>query len=166
VTRILGIDPGTRITGYGVIDSDGHTFKAVDYGCIKPPPKARLSERYRIVFEGLQQVIAQHSPDEMAVENIFFCKNPASALKLGQVRGVILLAGSLAGVELYEYAPRRIKQALVGRGGAIKTQVQTMVMHMLGLTQVPEPIDITHALAVAICHGQAATDPQRQDYLV
>jgi len=160
LSRILGIDPGTIVTGYGVLDINDGDMQAVDYGCIRPPAKRMLSERYRIIYEGIQEIISKYGPDEMAVENIFFCRNPSSALKLGQVRGVIILAGSSAGLPIFEYSPRRIKMALVGRGGAAKSQVQSMVRHLLGLADLPEPMDAADALATGICHAQALNDPR------
>jgi crossover junction endodeoxyribonuclease RuvC len=163
LTRIIGIDPGTRITGYGVVDSEGTETRAVDFGCIKPPPKLLLSQRYRIIFEGIKEIIRKYEPQEMAVENVFFAKNASSALKLGQVRGVIILAGSSAGIPIFEYSPRRIKMALVGRGGAIKEQVQSMVGHLLNLDELPKPIDVADALATAICHAQALNNPRREE---
>ena len=164
--RILGIDPGTRITGYGIIEYNENSYRAIDYGCIKPPPKMLLSERYRIIFEGIRQIIKKYSPAEMAVENIFFSKNPASAIKLGQVRGVILLAGSEAGLKIYEYSPRRIKRALIGSGAAAKVQLQGMVKHLLALSEPPEPMDVSDALATAICHAQAINNPTVERNLV
>ena len=160
MSRIIGIDPGTRITGYGIIEYSDNSYRAVDYGCIRPPVKMLLSERYRIIFQGVQELIEKYEPTEMVVESIFYSKNPLSLIKLGQVRGVILLAASEAGIPIYEYSPRRVKQAVVGNGGAAKVQIQGMVKHLLALDELPKPMDISDALATAICHAQAMGDPR------
>ena len=150
--RVLGVDPGTRVTGYGIIENKEGSLCPVDFGVIKPSLKMLLSNRYQIVYESLMELIKKYSPDIMAVESLFFCKNVMSAMKLSQVRGVILLAGSQSNLDIYEYAPRRVKQAVVGRGSASKQQIQNMVMNILGLPELPKPADVGDALAVAICH--------------
>lgn len=155
--KVIGIDPGSRVTGYGIVEFQDATITAIDHGCIKPPPKAPLSERYAIIFDALQSLIARFAPDHMAVESPFYCKNVSSAFKLSQVRGVILLAGSKAHIEVYEYSPRRVKQAVVGRGAAAKRQTQAMVSQILCLEEPPASEDASDALAVAICHVNSVT---------
>jgi len=159
LTRIIGIDPGTLVTGYGIIEYSDNSYQAVDYGCIRPPAKMLLSERYRIIYEGVQKLIKKYTPTQMSIESIFYSKNPLSSIKLGQARGVILLAASEAGVSIYEYSPRRIKQAVVGNGGAAKVQLQGMIKHLLTLDELPEPMDVSDALATAVCHAQAMHNP-------
>ena len=147
--RLLGIDPGSRITGYGVIDLDGPRSRYVASGCIQTDSSRPLPERLKIIFEGVASVIREYQPVEVAVEQVFMHRNPDSALKLGQARGAALCAVVVAGLPVSEYAPRAIKQAVVGGGGADKTQVQRMVGLLLNRSE-PLPAD---ALAVAICHG-------------
>ena len=150
-TRILGVDPGSRITGYGIIDFDGSRLAHVSSGCIAARGD-HLGERLRRIFDALSEVVAGHDPDEMAVESVFVHRNPDSALKLGQARGAALLAGLTRDVPVFEYSPNQIKQAVTGRGHAGKEQVQHMVKVLLGVARVP-PQDAADALAVAICHG-------------
>jgi crossover junction endodeoxyribonuclease RuvC len=159
VARILGVDPGSRATGYGVVEDRNGDLRVIDFGVIRPDVDAPASQRCRTIHEGLETLIGRHRPDVMAVESLFFCKSASSAIKLAQVRGVVLLAAAEAALEIYEYAPRRIKQAVVGRGGASKVQVQEMIKVLLGLDEVPAA-DAADALAVAICHAQAAGSPR------
>ncbi len=152
---ILGIDPGTAITGYGLISIDERrAFRAVDYGSIRPPVSYALSERYRIIFESVDKLLSQHKPDAMAVETQYIQKNPQSAMKLGMARGVIVLAATLQGIPTFEYAPSTAQKAVVGRGNASKAQVLGMVQRLLALASPPSPQDAADALALAICHGQ------------
>ena len=148
----MGIDPGSRITGYGVIDLDGPRSRYVASGCIQTDSSRPLPERLKIIFEGVAGVIREHQPAEAAVEQVFMHRNPDSALKLGQARGAALCAVVMAGLPVSEYAPRAIKQAVVGGGGADKTQVQRMVGLLLNRAE-PLSADAADALAVAICHG-------------
>jgi crossover junction endodeoxyribonuclease RuvC len=157
---ILGIDPGSRATGYGIIEHARGELQAIDCGVIRPDAGAPASARYLAIRDALAELIGRHRPDVMAVESLFFCRNASSAIKLAQVRGVVLLAAAEAGLEVYEYAPRRVKQAVVGRGAASKVQVQQMVKALLGLAEVPKPDDAADALAVAICHAQTAASPR------
>ena len=149
--RILGIDPGSRVTGYGIIDQDGQQIRYVASGCIKAKGES-LAERLGIIFTGVCQVIAEHQPQEMAIEQVFMNKNADSALKLGQARGAAICATVEAGVPVDEYAARAIKLAVVGRGGATKEQVQHMMCVLLSLQKSP-PSDAADALGVAVCHG-------------
>ena len=149
--RILGIDPGSQITGYGIIDARGSRLDYIDSGCIRLQQQD-MPARLRIIYQSVAELVARHGPQEMAVERVFMHRNPDSALKLGQARGVAILAGVMAGLPVHEYAPRAIKQAVVGTGAAAKEQVQHMVCALLGLSKTPQA-DAADALAVALCHG-------------
>jgi crossover junction endodeoxyribonuclease RuvC len=151
MTRILGIDPGSRVTGYGIVDQDGQRLSYVASGCIRTRCAA-LAERLGIIFEGITRIITEFQPAEMAIECVFLNKNADSALKLGQARGAAICAGVQQGVAVDEYAAREIKQAVVGTGAASKEQVQHMMRVLLALQRSP-PSDAADALAVAICHG-------------
>lgn len=151
MTRILGIDPGSRITGYGIVEVDGGRLRYLDSGCVHAQGDA-FPERLRIIFDGLCQVVETYRPDEMAVEQVFMHRNADSALKLGQARGAAICAGLSRAIPVSEYTPRAIKLAVVGRGGAAKQQVQHMMQILLGLEQTPTT-DAADALAVAVCHG-------------
>ena len=145
---ILGIDPGTRITGYGVIRTP---MEPIDFGCIRPPASLSLPERYKILFEGIEMLIERHRPTIVAVESQFVLKNPQSAIKLGMAKGMVLLAAAKRGIPVHEYAPKKAKLAVVGKGGASKFQVQKMIQMLLKLPNLPEPEDAADALALAIC---------------
>jgi crossover junction endodeoxyribonuclease RuvC len=151
VTLALGIDPGSRITGYGLVASEGSrlTFLAAD--CIKTNAKAPLAQRLGQVYTGLVEVIRSHTPEVVAVEDIFYAKNVRSAAVLGHVRGVALLAAAISGLEVFEYAPAQTKVAVAGYGRADKAQVALMVKQILGIRGNLQP-DASDALAVAICH--------------
>lgn len=151
MTRILGIDPGSVVTGYGVIDTAGATPRLVAAGCIRQQPGSDFAARLARIFHGLGAIIADYTPQEMAVEDVFVARNAASALKLGQARGAAICAGAAASLVLAEYSPAKIKQALVGRGAADKRQVAHMVGLLLGLREALQP-DAADALAVALCH--------------
>ena len=152
MTRILGIDPGSQITGYGIIDLVDNRSRYQESGCIRTPSERPLVDRLKIIFESVSHVIALYRPDEMAIEQVFMHRNPDSALKLGQARGVAICAGAMANLPVSEYAPRIIKQAVAGNGGAGKEQIQYMVCALLNL-QHPPQADAADALAVALCHG-------------
>lgn len=145
---ILGIDPGTRITGYGIIDKNK---KPIDYGCIRPPPKLLLSARYQVIFESLEALIERYQPEAIAVESQFVLKNAQSAIKLGMAKGMVFLAGARKNIPIYEFAPKQAKLAVVGTGNASKHQVQKMIQVILSLPKPPEPEDAADALALAIC---------------
>ncbi|HEX8708943.1 MAG TPA: crossover junction endodeoxyribonuclease RuvC [Pyrinomonadaceae bacterium] len=150
--RVLGIDPGSETTGWGVVEGDARRYRLVEYGTVKASPKERFSARLLKISDGLEAVIARLKPDACAVEEAFYATNVKVALKLGQVRGVALCAAERAAVEVNEYSPRLIKQTVVGYGGAEKHQVQEMVRVLLALPSIPEPHDAADALAIAICH--------------
>ena len=158
--RLLGIDPGSRITGYGILDMDGPRSRYVASGCIQTDSARPLPERLKTIFEGVAGVIREYQPAEAAAEQVFMHRNPDSALKLGQARGAALCAVVMAGLPVSEYAPRAIKQAVVGGGAADKSQVQRMVALLLNLPE-PPPADAADALAVAICHGHTRQTLQR-----
>ncbi|MBI1740952.1 MAG: crossover junction endodeoxyribonuclease RuvC [Acidobacteriales bacterium] len=161
--RVLGIDCGTEYTGYGVVElrSDDRLV-CLDCGAIKLSPREAMSARLSRIFDRLQELIAEHHPDRVAIEDVFYAVNVKSALKLGQVRGVAMLAAATAGIEVAEYSPLSIKSAVVGYGRAEKHQVQQMVARLLHLDQIPEPADAADALAIAICHLHTAATKERQ----
>jgi len=158
--RVLGIDPGSETTGWGVVEGDARRYAAVDFGTVKANPRERFAARLLKISLGVEALIEKFRPDVCAVEEAFFAVNPKTALKLGHVRGVVLLAAERAGVELAEYAPRLIKQTVVGYGAAEKQQVQEMMRVLLKLKTVPTPHDASDALAVAVTHLHHAGRPQ------
>jgi len=149
--RILGIDPGSRITGFGVIDNEGATTTYVASGCVRIRGET-LADRLGVIYDGITEIIGIHHPDEIAVEQVFVNRNAASALKLGQARGAAVVAAVKASRPLFEYTPAQVKQAVTGKGGAAKEQIQHMVRLLLNLPEAP-PQDAADALAVALCHG-------------
>jgi crossover junction endodeoxyribonuclease RuvC len=159
--RIIGVDPGSDTTGYGVIDSDGRHYDLVEYAGIRGPKHLSFAERLLAISRKLEEVIERLSPQACAVEDTFYAVNVKSALKLGQARGAVLVAAARLGVEVFEYSPLEIKSALVGYGRAEKQQVQEMVRVLLGMKNVPEPLDASDALAVAICHVNIASTRAR-----
>lgn len=152
---ILGVDPGTQVTGYGIIDPTGVKERLIDFGCIRPPAKLPLSLRYQIIYRGVKELIEKYSPKSVAVETQFVAKNPQSAIKLGMARGVIVLAATECNVAVFEYPPKRAKKALVGLGSASKYQVQSMIQALFLLPSLPEPEDAADAIALALCHAHA-----------
>jgi crossover junction endodeoxyribonuclease RuvC len=148
---VLGIDPGSRITGYGLIESSSGKLKYVASGRIKVPEKKDLAERLGLIYDGISEIVHKYNPTEFAVEKIFVSKSAPSALKLGQARGAAIIAGSRQGAILSEYEARKIKQAVVGTGAATKKQVQLMVKSLLALSELPKE-DAADALGIAICH--------------
>ena len=153
--RILGIDPGYAIMGYGVLDYTGNKFTTVDYGAITTDVGVPMPERLAILYSGLQSVIAEYHPDEASIEELFFQNNAKTAIGVGEARGVAILACIQGGLDIYEYTPLQIKQALVGYGQATKSQVQAMVKMILHLDSVPKPDDTADAVAAAICHAHS-----------
>ena len=150
---VLGIDPGSAITGFGLVKEAGNNLRAVDYGCIRTAPSEPLEARLQKIYLEVCQLIEKYKPDHFAVEELFFNKNVRTALTVGQARGVILLAGAQCGLMVHEYTPLQVKQAVVGYGRAEKAQIQFMVKTMLSLPAIPKPDDVADALAVAICHS-------------
>ncbi|SFR48252.1 Holliday junction endonuclease RuvC [Marinobacter daqiaonensis] len=148
---ILGVDPGSRITGYGIIRTSGRHTDYLDSGCIRMGERP-MAERLQIIFQSLATLIAEYRPDEFAIEQVFMARNPDSALKLGQARGVAIVSAANSGLAVHEYSARQVKQAVVGSGGADKAQVQHMVQAILGLSRKPQA-DAADALAIALCHA-------------
>jgi crossover junction endodeoxyribonuclease RuvC len=153
---ILGIDPGTAITGYGLVVEDKQGLALVAYGVITTPSGQPLPERLQTIYRGLAAVVGEHRPVAAAVEELFFSRNARTALSVGHARGVTLLALADANLPIFEYKPLEIKQAVAGYGGAKKQQVQEMVRMLLDLDHVPQPDDAADAVAVAICHIHSA----------
>lgn len=158
---VLGLDPGTLVTGYGIIARDGERLALVTCGTITNPPDRPMGPRLRCIFDGLAALIERHHPDQCAIESAFYGKNAQSALKLGHARGVSLLAAVLGGLPAAEYAPREIKKAVVGNGNASKEQVRFMVGSLLGIARPAMDLDASDALAVAICHCHRVTPGTR-----
>lgn len=158
-TRILGIDPGSRVTGFGVIDSDGRQSRYVASGCVRTSDGA-FADRLGEIFRGLEGVLSDHRPEQVAVEQVFMARNAGSALKLGQARGAAIVAAVHHGLPVFEYTPRAVKQAVVGNGGAEKEQVQHMIRILLGL-QGRMGLDESDALAIALCHAHSHMNHQR-----
>ncbi len=158
--RILGIDPGSRLTGYGVIDMIDGRLRFVSCGVIRTTPGFSFAHRLNEIFDGINEVIRLHGPEDAAVEDVFLATNPRSALKLGQARGAAIVAALQNGLNVKDYGAKKIKQAVVGYGQAEKVQVQHMVRVLLGLTAAPSA-DAADALAVAICHANTLRMSQR-----
>ncbi len=158
--RLIGLDPGLRNTGWGIIDVAANRLVYVADGTVSPAPKQDLANRLRDLHEGLAKVLADYDPDEAAVEETFVNKNPASTLKLGEARGVVVLAPALAGLRVAEYSANRVKKSVVGAGHASKDQVQMMVGRILPGCAFSSP-DAADALAVAICHAHFAESERR-----
>jgi crossover junction endodeoxyribonuclease RuvC len=150
--RVLGIDPGSETLGWGVVEGAGLKYAGVEFGTVKSSPKLAFSKRLAKIYVGVAEVIDRHSPDVLSIEEAFYANNVSVAMKLGQVRGVILLLAEQRGLEIAEYAPRLIKQTVTGYGAAEKHQVGEMVKILLRLKTVPAPHDVSDALAIAICH--------------
>lgn len=153
--RILGLDPGSLVTGWGIIGVSGSDLRCLDSGFIRPPKNASLADRLCCLHDGILGVIDATGPDEAAIEDVYVARNARSALVLGHARGVIMLACAQKGLEPHEYSATMIKQAVLGRGGggAAKDRVAFMVKALLGLEEIPEPSDVADALACAICHA-------------
>jgi len=152
---ILGIDPGTATTGYGVIETEGNTFRVIDYGCILTKANSPLEERLEKINLELEILIKKYQPYEVAVEELFFSNNAKTAMAVGQARGVVLLTCKKNHCAIAEYTPNQVKNAICGYGKADKCQVQNMVKMFLNLKEVPKPDDAADALAIAICHANS-----------
>jgi crossover junction endodeoxyribonuclease RuvC len=150
--RVLGIDPGSETLGWGVVDGTGPKYALVGFGIVRSSAKQRFSTRLLNIYDAVAEIMAEHSPDVLSVEDTFYAVNVGVALKLGQVRGLMLLLAEQRGLEIAEYAPRLVKQTVVGYGNAEKHQVQEMVRILLRLKTAPTPHDAADALAIAICH--------------
>ena len=153
--KVLGIDPGTAACGYGIVQTNGGRLRAIVHGWWKTPARQRPELRLRTLFEGVAELIGEHAPDAVALEECFVGADARTALSVGQARGAVLVAAAVAGIECAEYAPARIKQTVCGYGRAEKDQVQRMVKAILSLDALPTPTHAADALAVAICHALA-----------
>ncbi len=170
--RVLGIDPGVATIGFGLVEVDRRRQTLLRYGVITTPAGLPLSRRLLQISEDMEELLRQFKPQEMAVEELFFTKNITTGIAVAHGRGVILLAAEQAGVPVYEYTPMQVKQAVAGYGGADKRQVMLMTQRLLKMKEIPRPDDAADALALAICHGRAATsllntervfDPKKYD---
>jgi crossover junction endodeoxyribonuclease RuvC len=155
--RILGIDPGYGITGFGVIDADRGSYALVSCGAITTPPGMDFSARLEIIYEDMRALLAQSKPDAVAIEELFFGQNVTTGIGVAQSRGVILLAIRQAGLETTAYKPMQVKQSVVGYGNATKHQVQDMTRRLLKLEKMPKPDDAADAIAIALCHARSST---------
>ena len=152
---VLGIDPGTAATGYGIIERDGSRLRLIDYGCLETLSTQQLPTRLLEIHRAVTELIVTHRPDQIGVERLFFNRNVQTAFAVGQARGVVLLAAAEHGLPVFEYGPHEVKMAVTGYGRADKTQVQRMVQMVLGMSKLPKPDDAADALAVAICLAHA-----------
>ena len=150
--RVLGIDPGTMVTGFGVVDDIRGKLSSVSFGTIEGKRKDSFPDRLKMMFDGLNKAIKDYKPDQIVLESAFYGKSVKAAIKIGEARGVAIVCAALAEIPLFEYAPTEIKRAVVGVGNAQKVQVSKMVKILLSLSEVPEKYDATDALAIAICH--------------
>ena len=152
IQRVIGVDPGLNITGFGILDQKGGQVRVVAYGTIKPPTNESLPNRLEYLNNHMTELLEKFEPQSMAIEDTFHNKNVKSALLLGQARGVLLLAAASKGIPSVDYAPRKVKQSVVGNGAADKKQVQYMVQQILKLDVPPKPMDVSDALAIGLCH--------------
>ena len=150
--RVLGIDPGTMVTGYGVVDDINGKLSHVTHGTIEGRRKDSFPDRLKLIFDGLNKVIEEYKPDHTALEEVFFGKSVKSAIKIGEARGIAILCAASANIPMAEYAPTIVKRAVVGVGNAQKAQVSEMVKVILALSEAPKKFDASDALAIAICH--------------
>lgn len=155
--RILGIDPGYAIVGYGVLDYQNNKFSVVDFGAITTPAGMDFNRRLEIIYDEMEVIIKKHKPEAMAIEKLFYNTNAKTVIDVGQARGVIMLAAQKNGLPAFEYTPLQVKQSVVGYGRAEKKQVQEMTKLMLHLDSVPKPDDTADALAMAICHAHTGS---------
>lgn len=154
---IMGIDPGTAITGYGIVEYDNNRFKAVAYDAIRTPAGQELPLRLQHIYREITDLIKKYRPETVAIEELFFNKNVRTALAVGQARGTAVVAAANSGVQVAEYTPLQVKQSVAGYGRAEKEQIQYMVRLILNLPEVPKPDDVADALAIAICHGNSCS---------
>jgi len=158
---ILGIDPGTRVAGYGLVELRDKGLHAARYGVLRGKPGGSIGERLEKIYEGLADMLRECRPDSIAIEGAFHGKNSQVAIRMGEARGVVLLCAAQFGVPVVEYSPAEVKRAVVGGGRAAKIQVQKMVKVLLSLDEIPEPADAADALAIAICHCHRLTTERR-----
>jgi len=150
---ILGVDPGLSFTGWGLVKSAGpDSLSMISYGCIKTKPNQPITERLKIIYQTITELIKEYHPVEMAIEELFFLKEARTVASVGQARGAVLVAAAVENLPVYEYNPRHVKMSLTGYGSADKSQMQKMVKTILRLTEIPKPDDSADALAIAMCH--------------
>lgn len=149
---IMGIDPGIAISGYGLINSNNNTYSVLEYGVLRTANELPVEQRLKRVFDGYIALIEKYKPEAVAIEELFFNKNAKTIITVGEARGIALLAAAIKGIEVFEYTPLQVKQAIVGYGRAQKIQIQQMVKILLNLDKLPKPDDAADALAVALCH--------------
>lgn len=154
--KILGIDPGFAIVGYGIIDYTANRFKTLEYGAVTTPAGMDIFDRFKKIYDDVSEIINRTAPDALAIEELFFNSNQKTAINVAQARGIILIAALNFGIPVFEYTPLQVKQAIVGYGRAEKTQVQQMVKSLLNLPKIPKPDDTADALAIAICHAHSS----------
>ena len=150
--RVIGVDPGIVVTGFGIIDNNNNNIVAHSYGTVKPPKNMHLSDRLGYLYDEISILLDKYKPNMLAVEDTFYSKNFKSAMSLGQARGAIILAGYTAKISCVEYSPKKVKKSVVGNGNASKEQVQYMVKNILQLDQLPSPFDSSDALAIGLCY--------------
>ena len=155
--RILGIDPGYGITGFGVVESQSGQYRLVNCGAITTPANTEFSWRLTVIYNDMTQLLQVSQPDAVAIEELFFGQNVTTGIHVAEARGVILLAVAQAGIPLFEYKPMQVKQSLVGYGGATKHQMQDMTKRLLHLSAMPKPDDAADAVAIALCHARSST---------
>lgn len=154
--RVLGIDPGTAIVGWGIVEGEGQDLRLLTYGVLRTPAHMPLAERVHSIYDGIRQLLDDYQPNAVGIEQLFFARNVTTALPVAHARGVMLLAVQQAGIPLREFTPMEIKQAVTGYGNADKHQMQQMVRLLLGLDTIPRPDDAADAVAVALCYHQTA----------
>ncbi len=162
---VLGIDPGTAVTGYGLVALDGRVTSLIECGVIRTTPKQPLAKRLHDIYEGVADLIARHQPHTISVEDVFFARNVRTTVVLGHARGVILLAAQQAGLAIREFPPAEVKKSITGNGAATKEQVQFMVMRMLRLRSAPEPADASDGVAAALCACLSVNMPRLADVI-
>ena len=155
--RILGIDPGYGITGFGLVDAQSGQYRLLNCGAITTPPNTYFSWRLTVIYNDMTQLLQVSQPDAVAIEELFFGQNVTTGIHVAEARGVILLAVAQAGIPLFEYKPMQVKQSLVGYGGATKHQMQDMTKRLLHLSAMPKPDDAADAVAIALCHARSST---------
>lgn len=160
--RIIGIDPGFAIIGFGIIEYENSRYKTIDYGAITTPAGEDMNVRLGIIYKDLCDVLDTYKPDVLAVEKLFFNSNQKTVINVAQARGIILLAAVQRGIKIYEYTPLEVKKSITGYGRAVKKQVQEMTRRILSLQKIPKPDDTADALAMAICHAHASSSQLHQ----
>ena len=163
--RILGIDPGYGITGFGLVDAQSGQYRLLNCGAITTPANTEFSWRLTVIYNDMTQLLQVSQPDAVAIEELFFGQNVTTGINVAQARGVILLAVAQAGIPLFEYKPMQVKQALVGYGNATKHQMQDMTKRLLHLSAMPKPDDAADAVAIALCHARSSTSLLAKAYI-